>query len=52
MTEERRKSHMEKKTYNEPKLATYGDVEEITLQGHMENADTPEGINNTAFSPK
>jgi hypothetical protein len=42
---------MEKKTYNEPTLTTYGNVEEITLNGHQENADTPNGVNNTAFSP-
>jgi hypothetical protein len=41
----------EKKTWNEPELKTYGNVEEITQNGHQANADTPNGNNNTAFSP-
>jgi hypothetical protein len=39
----------ERKTYNEPELTVYGDVEEITQNGHQINADSPSGINN-AFS--
>jgi hypothetical protein len=42
---------MEKKTYETPELTVYGNVEEITLNGHQVNADTPNGNNNTAFSP-
>ena len=40
-----------KKTYSTPKLIVHGDVEKITLQGGMTNADVPNGPNNTAFSP-
>jgi hypothetical protein len=39
----------QKKTYSAPELTVYGDVEEITQNGHMTNADSPTGINN-AFS--
>jgi hypothetical protein len=40
---------MEKKTYNDPELTVYGNVEEITQGGVQANADTPTG-NNNAFS--
>jgi hypothetical protein len=42
----------EKKTWNEPQLKTYGNVEEITQNGSLANSDVPEGVNNTAFSPR
>lgn len=38
-----------KKSYSEPELTVYGNVEEITQNGTLANADTPNGINN-AFS--
>jgi hypothetical protein len=41
----------EKKNYVEPRVTVYGDVEEITQNGHQVNADVPAGNNNTAFSP-
>ena len=41
----------EKKIYVEPRVTVYGDVEEITQNGHQVNADVPAGNNNTAFSP-
>jgi len=39
------------KTYAKPELVVYGNVEEITQNGHQPNADVPAGPNNTAFSP-
>jgi hypothetical protein len=41
----------EKRPYVEPTVTVYGDVEEITQNGHQVNADVPAGNNNTAFSP-
>ena len=35
-----------KKTYDEPVLTVYGDVEEITLAGGHIFADAPTGVNN------
>lgn len=40
---------MSKKTYRQPKLTSFGNVEAITLQGTIANADTPRGTVNTAF---
>lgn len=38
-----------KKQYRAPRLIVYGDVEEITREANLENADTPEGVPGTAF---
>lgn len=38
-----------KKSYAEPELTVYGNVEVITQNGNQANADSPNGINN-AFS--
>lgn len=42
---------MDKKLYVEPRLVVYGDVEEITQNGHQPNADVPGGNDGTAYSP-
>ena len=42
---------MNKKPYTTPKLTVHGDVEKITLNGTVENTDTPSGSNNSAFPP-
>ena len=42
---------MEKKVYVKPELTVHGDIEKITLNGNLVNADTPSGPNNTAFCP-
>ena len=41
---------MNKKPYTTPKMTVHGDIEEITLQGVLQNADVPIGTNN-AFPP-
>ena len=41
---------MNKKPYTTPKMTVHGDIEEITLQGVLQNADVPSGTN-TAFPP-
>ena len=41
---------MNKKPYTTPKMTVHGDIEEITLQGVLQNADVPSGTNN-AFPP-
>ena len=40
-----------KKSYTAPQVITHGNVENITLQGNVANADTPAGTPNTAFLP-
>lgn len=40
----------EKQTYSTPKLIVHGTVEKLTLQAGQENADTPKGTPNTAYS--
>lgn len=40
-----------KKSYSEPRLVIYGDVEKITLAAGVTNADVLNGPVNTAFSP-
>ena len=40
-----------KKVYSTPRLIVHGDVEKITQQGSVPNADTPQGVNNTAYPP-
>lgn len=42
---------MKKKPYTTPQLIVHGDVEKITLQGTVANADVPAGNNNTGFPP-
>ena len=39
----------EKKEYETPQLIVHGDVERITLNSTQTNADSPQGIANTAF---
>ena len=38
-----------KKPYTTPQLTVHGNVEQITLNGGLPNADTPQGVANTAF---
>lgn len=38
-----------KKPYTKPQLTIHGNVEQITLQGGLPNADIPQGPANTAF---
>ena len=40
---------MEKKNYSQPQLIVHGDVEAITQQGNVTNADMPNGTPNTAY---
>jgi hypothetical protein len=40
---------MHKKPYTTPRLTVHGDVEKITLQNGLDNADTPAGANDSAF---
>lgn len=42
---------IQKKTYTEPILIVHGDVEAITQNGSLPNADVPGGNNGTANSP-
>jgi hypothetical protein len=39
---------MDKKAYVKPELAIHGDIEKITLNGTRDDADVPNGPNNTA----
>lgn len=41
----------EKQEYVAPRLVVYGNVEEITQEAGVVNADLPHGPNNTAYSP-
>lgn len=42
---------MEKKVYVKPELTVHGDIEKITLNGGVINADVPMGPDGTAFCP-
>ncbi len=42
---------MNKKPYTTPQLTVHGDVEKITLQGGLENADVPLGTTDSAYAP-
>ena len=35
---------MEKKEFVSPKLTIHGDIEKITLNGNLPNADSPTGV--------
>lgn len=41
-----------KKVYTPPCLMIHGTLTEITLNGSVENSDTPDGNNNTAYPPR
>ncbi|WP_181256718.1 hypothetical protein [Merismopedia glauca] len=40
-----------KQVYNTPNLAVYGQIEEITLSGVLDNSDVQGGPNGTADCP-
>lgn len=42
---------MNKKPYTTPQLTVHGNVEKITLNSSLANADTPSGDNSSAFPP-
>jgi hypothetical protein len=42
---------MEKKVYEKPELTIHGDIEKITLNGTLPNADVPGGNDGTANCP-
>lgn len=42
---------MNKKPYTTPQLTVHGDVENITLQGGVDNADVPMGAAGSAYAP-
>lgn len=44
--------NIQKQGYEAPTVVAYGAVQDLTRQGSMVNADTPQGNNNTAFSPR
>jgi hypothetical protein len=39
------------KQYHAPQCRRLGTVQELTQAGGSPNADTPQGVNNTAFPP-
>lgn len=39
-----------KKVYTTPELTVHGNVEKLTLEASSTNADTPQGVPNSAYS--
>jgi hypothetical protein len=42
---------MNRKPYETPEMVVYGDVEVLTNQGSLQNADLPAGASGSALTP-